>query len=74
VDAEGFQTLYRLAAAMGLPVVNEINKMEIVDGKATVGHEIGGGAREVPRGAPCLVCWAPPKASTNRAIPNFPTS
>ncbi|MBC2744626.1 MAG: electron transfer flavoprotein subunit beta/FixA family protein [Desulfosarcina sp.] len=28
VDSEGFQTLYRLAAGMNLPVVNEINKME----------------------------------------------
>ncbi|MGA6925743.1 MAG: electron transfer flavoprotein subunit beta/FixA family protein [Desulfosarcina sp.] len=47
VDSEGFQTLYRLADAMDLPVVNEINKMELGDGKAVVGHEIGGGAREV---------------------------
>jgi len=35
VDTEGFQTPYRLAAALNLPVVNEINKMELVDGKAT---------------------------------------
>lgn len=47
VDSEGFQTLYRLAAAMNLPVVNEINKMKIGNGKATVEHEISGGAREV---------------------------
>jgi len=46
VDTEGFQTLYRLAAAMNLPVVNEINRMELADGKAVVSHEIGGGSRE----------------------------
>ena len=43
VDTEGMQTPYRLAVAMDLPVVNEINRMEIVDGKARVRREIGGG-------------------------------
>ena len=56
VDTEGFQTLYRLAAAMNLPVVNEINRMELGDGKATVGREIGGGAREMLEVAlPCVL-------------------
>ncbi len=36
VDTEGFQTAYRLAEAMQLPVVNEILKMELRDGKAVV--------------------------------------
>jgi electron transfer flavoprotein beta subunit len=46
VDSEGFQTLYRLAAGMKLPVVSEINQMQLSDGRASVVHEIGGGARQ----------------------------
>jgi electron transfer flavoprotein beta subunit len=56
VDTEGFQTLYRLAAAMKLPVVNEVVKLEIRDGRATVEREIGAGTREVLRlGLPCVI-------------------
>jgi electron transfer flavoprotein beta subunit len=71
VDTEGFQTLYRLAAAMNLPVVNEINKMELVDGKATVGHEIGGGAREVLEvSLPCVLGTT--KGLNEPRYPKFP--
>ena len=71
VDSEGFQTLYRLAAAMGLPVVNEINRLELVDGKATVGHEIGGGAREVLELAlPCVLGTT--KGLNEPRYPKFP--
>ena len=71
VDSEGFQTLYRLAAAMGLPVVNEINKMELGDGKATVGHEIGGGAREVLEvSLPCVLGTT--KGLNEPRYPKFP--
>jgi electron transfer flavoprotein beta subunit len=71
VDSEGFQTLYRLAAAMGLPVVNEINRLEIVDGKATVGHEIGGGARELLEVAlPCVLGTT--KGLNEPRYPKFP--
>ncbi len=56
VDTEGFQTPFRLAAAMNLPVVNEINRMELGDGKVIVSHEIGGGARErVELPLPCVL-------------------
>lgn len=47
VDTEGFQTLYRLAAGMNVPVVNEVVKLDITDGKAIVEKEIGGGTRQV---------------------------
>ena len=71
VDTEGFQTLYRLAAAMNLPVVNEINKMELGDGKATVGHEIGGGAREVVEvSLPCVL--GATKGLNEPRYPKFP--
>jgi electron transfer flavoprotein beta subunit len=71
VDTEGFQTLYRLAAGMNLPVVNEINKMELSGGKATVGHEIGGGAREVLEvSLPCVL--GATKGLNEPRYPKFP--
>jgi electron transfer flavoprotein beta subunit len=71
VDTEGFQTLYRLAAGMNLPVVNEINKMELSDGKATVRHEIGGGAREILEvSLPCVL--GATKGLNDPRYPKFP--
>lgn len=71
VDSEGFQTLYRLAAAMNLPVVNEINKMTLGDGKASVEHEIGGGAREVLEvSLPCVL--GATKGLNEPRYPKFP--
>jgi electron transfer flavoprotein beta subunit len=71
VDTEGFQTPYRLAAAMGLPVVNEINKMELGDATATVSHEIGGGAREVLQvSLPCVL--GATKGLNEPRYPKFP--
>lgn len=71
VDTEGFQTPYRLAAALNLPVVNEINKMELVDGKATVSREVGGGAREVLEvSLPCVLGTT--KGLNEPRYPKFP--
>jgi electron transfer flavoprotein beta subunit len=71
VDTEGFQTLYRLAAGMNLPVVNEINKMELDGGKATVVHEIGGGARErLEVRLPCVL--GATKGLNEPRYPKFP--
>ena len=71
VDTEGFQTPYRLAAAMNLPVVNEINRMELRDGTVTVGREIGGGAREVVEvGLPCVL--GATKGLNDPRYPKFP--
>jgi electron transfer flavoprotein beta subunit len=47
VDTEGYQTQYRLAEAMNLPVVNEVTDLNIENGAAVVEREIGGGAREI---------------------------
>jgi electron transfer flavoprotein beta subunit len=71
VDSEGFQTPYRLAAGMNLPVVNEINRMEPVDGKFHVTHEIGGGAREVLAVAPPCVLGTT-KGLNEPRYPKFP--
>jgi electron transfer flavoprotein beta subunit len=71
VDSEGFQTLYRLAAAMNLPVANEINKMELGDGKVIVSHEIGGGARErLELRLPCVL--GATKGLNEPRYPKFP--
>lgn len=47
VDTEGSQTQYRLAAAMGLPVVNEVSRLTVKGNMAVAEREIGGGEREV---------------------------
>ncbi|MBF0201957.1 MAG: electron transfer flavoprotein subunit beta/FixA family protein [Desulfamplus sp.] len=47
VDTEGFQTQYRLAAALGLPVVNEVSRLTVDGTKAVVERETGSGEREV---------------------------
>ena len=71
VDSEGFQTLYRLAGALNLPVVNEINKMQLGDGKATVSREIGGGARELLEvSLPCVLGTT--KGLNEPRYPKFP--
>lgn len=71
VDTEGFQTAYRLAEAMQLPVVNEILKMELRDGKALVEREIGGGSRQVLEAAlPCVL--GATKGLNEPRYPKFP--
>lgn len=71
VDTEGFQTAYRLAEAMNLPVVNEILKMELRDGKALVEREIGGGSREVLEVTlPCVL--GATKGLNQPRYPKFP--
>jgi len=47
VDTEGYQTQYRLAAAMNLPVVNDVSDLRIENNTAVVERETGGGAREI---------------------------
>lgn len=71
VDTEGFQTLYRLAALLNLPVVNEIVDLEITDGKAVAQKEIGGGTREVLEfGLPCVI--GATKGLNQPRYPKFP--
>jgi electron transfer flavoprotein beta subunit len=56
VDSEGMQTHYRLAAAMGLPVVSDVVDMKIDGDKALVKREIEGGTKEVFEIAmPCII-------------------
>ncbi len=71
VDTEGFQTLYRLAAAMNLPVVSEVVKLEINNGQAIVEREVGGGTREVlEMKMPCII--GATKGLNEPRYPKFP--
>lgn len=71
VDTEGFQTQYRLAAAMQLPVVNEVVDIKINGGTAVVEKEIGGGAREViEMQLPCVI--GATKGLNEPRYPKFP--
>ncbi|MCG8565192.1 MAG: electron transfer flavoprotein subunit beta/FixA family protein, partial [Desulfobacterales bacterium] len=45
VDTEGFQTPYRLARALGVPVVNEVTGLDITEGRALAQVDLGGGER-----------------------------
>ena len=71
VDTEGFQTQYRLAAAMDMAVVNEIVDLKVSDGQATVEKEIGGGSREVlEMKLPCVI--GATKGLNEPRYPKFP--
>ncbi|MDJ0782450.1 MAG: electron transfer flavoprotein subunit beta/FixA family protein, partial [Desulfosarcinaceae bacterium] len=71
VDTEGFQTAYRLAAAMNLPVVNEINGLEVADGKAVVQREMDGGTRvKMAVNLPCVL--GATKGLNEPRYPKFP--
>ncbi len=71
VDTEGFQTQYRLAAAMNLPVVSEVVSLDINDGQATVEREIGGGTREkMEMKLPCII--GATKGLNEPRYPKFP--
>ena len=56
VDAEGMQTHYRLGAALGIPVANEVVSFKIDGNRAVVECEVGGGDREVVSlSMPCVL-------------------
>jgi len=68
VDTEGCQTPYRLAAAFGFPVVNEISALELNQGRAVAQREIGGNDKEILElDLPCVV-----GASKGLNTPRFP--
>lgn len=71
VDTEGFQTAYRLAAAMNLPMVNEINGLAVADGKAVVQREMDGGTRlKMAVSLPCVL--GATKGLNEPRYPKFP--
>jgi electron transfer flavoprotein beta subunit len=71
VDTESFQTQYRLAQLLEMPVVNEVSSLSIDDGKAVVEREIGSGEKEVIE--MCLPCIIGADRGLNEPrYPKFP--
>jgi electron transfer flavoprotein beta subunit len=56
IDSEGMQTPYRLARALGVPVVSDVVKLTVAGRCAVVEREIEGGGREVLEvDLPCVI-------------------
>jgi len=56
VDSEGMQTPYRLAQALGMPVVSDVVKLTVEGRCALVEREVEGGGREVLEvDLPCVI-------------------
>jgi electron transfer flavoprotein beta subunit len=56
IDSEGMQTPYRLAQALGVPVVTDVVKLTVNGRSAVVEREIEGGGREVVEvSLPCVI-------------------
>ena len=71
VDTESFQTQYRLAKSLGMPVVNEVNGLELDGDKARAQMDIGGGARQIIElGLPCVI--GATKGLNEPRYPKFP--
>jgi electron transfer flavoprotein beta subunit len=71
VDTETFQTQYRLAGYLGLPVVNDVSRLTVDNGKAVAELEVGGGDRQVIEMAlPCVI--GATKGLNEPRYPKFP--
>ncbi|MCG8618857.1 MAG: electron transfer flavoprotein subunit beta/FixA family protein [Desulfobacterales bacterium] len=71
VDSESFQTQYRLAADLGVPVVNDVSALTIDGEKAVAEQEIGGGDKQVLELAvPCVI--GATKGLNEPRYPKFP--
>lgn len=71
VDSEGFQTLYRMAHLLDMPVTNEVSALSL-DGQAVeVERETGGGEKQVIQmPLPCVIGAA--KGLNEPRYPKFP--
>jgi electron transfer flavoprotein beta subunit len=71
VDTESFQTQYRLAGMLGMPVVNEVSSLTLDGSKAIVQKETGGGEKQViEMGFPCVI--GATKGLNEPRYPKFP--
>jgi len=71
VDTESFQTQYRLAQSLEIPVVNEVSSLTIDGEKAIAERETGGGEKQViEMGLPCVV--GATKGLNEPRYPKFP--
>lgn len=56
IDSEGMQTPYRLAQALGMPVVSDVVKLAVEGRRAVIEREAEGGGREVVEvDLPCVI-------------------
>lgn len=56
VDTEGFQTQYRLAKLLGIPVISEVSALKISGDKVVAERDSGGGEKQVIEcGLPCVI-------------------
>ncbi|MCA1793115.1 MAG: electron transfer flavoprotein subunit beta/FixA family protein [Desulfobacteraceae bacterium] len=71
VDTESFQTQYRLAHALGMPVVNEVSSLSADGNKAIAELEVGGGDKQViEMNLPCVI--GATKGLNEPRYPKFP--
>lgn len=71
VDTESFQTPYRVANLLGIPVVNEVSALEVEGGKAKATRESGAGEKQViEMGLPCVI--GATKGLNEPRYPKFP--
>ena len=71
VDTESFQTQYRLAKSLGLPIVNEVSSLDVDGGKAVAERESGGGEKQVMEmSLPCVI--GATKGLNEPRYPKFP--
>jgi electron transfer flavoprotein beta subunit len=71
VDTESFQTQYRLARSLSLPIVNEVSTLTLSGDKAVAHREIGGGEKQViEMGLPCVI--GATKGLNEPRYPKFP--
>jgi len=56
IDSEGFQTMYRLAAAMGMPAASGVETFSLEQGRVVVECDLEAGTREViEMPLPCVI-------------------
>ncbi len=56
IDTESFQTQYRLAKYLGLPIVSDVSSLTVDQDKVTAQRESGGGEKQVVEMAiPCII-------------------
>ena len=71
VDTESFQTQYRLAKSLDMPIVNEVSVLTIDGNKAIAERETDGGERQViEMNLPCMV--GATKGLNEPRYPKFP--
>ena len=71
VDTESFQTQYRLARSLDMPIVNEVSTLTIDDGKAIAERETDGGEKQViEMSLPCVIGTT--KGLNEPRYPKFP--